>query len=240
MSITAGASTGTVTVRSEGSTRPYLGILVPCTDTIRTDWAMAYANTIATLAPRMPFTMYWSKHYNIAYARNDITEKALAEGCRKLLYWDTDQYPFRIDGSSLIPFPQFVFRLMAHNYPIVCALHWLKIGAPNLLVMKSDDPTGYGALTGRIENFVGKLAFVDASSMGICLADARVFTKIEYPWFEYTRERTEQGHFEMAEDINFFRKCREAGFRVLVDGHVYSKHMGSAFHIWENTFEVPK
>ena len=79
------------------------------------------------------------------------------------------------------------------------------------------------------------LQAVDHLGMGCVLLDARVFTKIEPPAFEFLTERTraEDGTLvdwlTVGEDVTFCRKLRDAGFEVLLD-HDLSKDV---YHVGE-------
>ncbi|MHC1624465.1 MAG: hypothetical protein ACXQS2_00410, partial [Methermicoccaceae archaeon] len=82
------------------------------------------------------------------------------------------------------------------------------------------------------EDIVNKHFYVDAVGLGFCLIDARVFDRIEYPWFEYIVDVVDGRKREISEDFNFFLKTIEKGFKVLVDGGVICPHEANVQLLW--------
>jgi len=62
---------------------------------------------------------------------------------------------------------------------------------------------------------------VDAGGAGCLLIRRDVFDKVKWPWFKWVE--FEDGRQE-SEDVFFFRKCNEAGYRVIIDPQIICNH----------------
>ena len=213
--------------------KPVLGILLPMRGKVSLEWAVEFARLSKTIG--VPYKFYLNKHFRIDAARNRLVKNALDEGCEKVLFWDTDIYPCRFNGKELVSNVEAISQLWNHHYPIATGLYWLKSQGPNVSVK---DGNGFQPLNFTLEQAANSKFFADGTGLGFCLIDTRVFEKIEEPWFHHSIEE-EDGEF-LSEDLYFFRKASEAGFKVLCDGRVICKHeIDFAQLTWDRAVEFP-
>lgn len=148
---------------------------------------------------------------DICAIRNNLVQQALEDDVTRLLQLDTDQaYP-----SDLIS------KLLGHKLPIVAAK-----------VHRRYPPFDPILCRGTVDNFTmvleeewkkEKLVKVDATGGGCILIDTNVFLDIEYPWYEYGKNK--DGKI-VGEDINFCLKAAKAGYEIFVDTSIQIDHMG--------------
>jgi len=217
--------------------QPRLGILLSIRENATIEWVVEFARACERLAG-LPHKFYLNKHFRVDVSRNQLVEEALADGCEKVLFIDTDIIPFRYNNGKWIPFPDTINLLWSQDYPICSIPYWTKRSQP--AVYSLDDPQSdkpyTPTLPPNIEEIINKIAFADATGLGYCLIDTRVFERIEKPYFLYQVDEEK----ELSEDLYFFWKCKEAGFRVLVDCRVIGKHIFSGFLTWGNVIEYLK
>jgi len=144
--------------------------------------------------------------------RNDLVQKAILTGCTHIWMTDTDQV-----------YPQDVLmRLLEHDEKIVAAK-----------VHRRTPPYDPILLRGTLDNFNtvpdaewsidgGQLVEVDATGFGSVLLSMEVFEKIPAPWFDFNLYDFDN---PVGEDIGFYIKAREAGFRVFVDCSIKIGHL---------------
>lgn len=208
-----------------------VALLYPLRESASGPWSIALA--LVTQHTPVATGLLFDSHYELDYARNDLVEKALEKGCTKVLFLDVGNIPklYReVDGKpTLTFFPELVGALLSHDYPIVSGLYCRKLGGWNAYMLDSEG-TKLETLKGPLEQVAGKHLYVDAVGMGCCMVDARVFDRVEYPWFSFRRKggRGEVKQ-EMSEDIWFCRRANQAGFRVLVDSNIVCTHEMTAY-----------
>jgi len=144
--------------------------------------------------------------------RNDLVLKAMACDCTHIWMTDTDQV-----------YPQdTLMRLLEHDVDIIAAK-----------VHKRYPPYDPILFRGTIDNFDsvpdeewskdgGQTVEVDATGFGSVLINMEVFEKIERPWFNFDLYNFDS---PVGEDIGFYLKAREAGFRVFVDCSIKIGHL---------------
>jgi len=174
------------------------------------EWAEAYNRLL--LPP--PFSVIHRRGpLPIDAARNELVEEALKEDPEYILFWDND---------VIVP-PDAVYKLMAHNYPIVSILYPDKPGRACAfrLVNGKLQPVPWNELQ-------GKVAFVDAVGFGMVLIDARVFKLMKkkgiWPPFRYEYHPTYNPE-GVSEDQYFCLMAKKLGFSVLVDGRIVGQHV---------------
>lgn len=147
--------------------------------------------------------------------RNDIVEKALAEGCTHLIMMDTDQiYP--VDTIT---------KLLAHNLPVVgCRVHrrYPPFDSIMLKIQEIDAQTnGYESIDDWTE---GELLEVDATGAGCLMFNMEVFRKLPSPWFKF-RKQANGGI--VGEDIGFCQDIKAAGYKIFVDTSLECGHLAT-------------
>jgi len=190
------------------------------------EWSLSYRTL------KHPSCLYsFQRGVPIDVARNRIAEKCLDTGCKWLFFWDSDVL---IESDTLE-------RLMAHNLPIVSGLYYKRHPhtcprcggrriTPAMWVRaervgrKPEPGKKYIAIT---KFPMGKLVDADVIGMGCCLIHRRVLERIrelfpKKPFFYYSHGREKEG---VSEDFSFCELAKQAGFRILVDTSVVTKHI---------------
>lgn len=215
-----------------------IGILTPSRGMVDIRWAAAYSQIIAELAKR-PVHQYIEVGYAVDEARNNGVESALKDGCTHILFLDDDIYPSRYDmvTDKVTGFPRYFERLLWHAYPLVSGLYWSKKGGWASYVIEGENTENAKCemVKGTLRDFAGRKMFVDAVGGGFFMAEARVFEKVPYPWFQFKREgRNGEKKRTMGEDIFFGVQARRAGFRFLVDTSLIGMHGQQIFRVEGN------
>ena len=152
------------------------------TGVVSLDWARALRDLQLPAGTAFTFSSHWP--YDVS--RNKICEAALDHHCEWLLFLDSD----------VVPPPDAVIRLMAHNLPIVQGLYFSKVGQHFPLVMRRTPQPGPD---GKMQNVFAALEFpqgsmvaVDTVATGLLLLHRRVlkaFKDAGVPWFTWTMGR---------------------------------------------------
>lgn len=189
-----------------------LGIGWPITD------SMIHTNFVTSfIAMKKPaFDFFVPQHRGrIDAVRNDIVEQALQEGVTHLWMTDTDQIYFDDDILS---------KMLSHEVPIV-TLPIMRRYPPfdPMLWRKNGDGEHHEVSFSEIkEAFEKKKTLeIDVTGAGSILFDMRVFVETEPPWFKLP----EYGERGPGEDIYFWNKAHNAGYKILVDCSVNVEHL---------------
>jgi len=201
-----------------------IAVCVPIKGKVTLVWAMALAQALKHTS--FEVEVFASKHYRIDRAREEVVKAALESGATHILFWDSDILPYTYKDNKFYAFLGFINFMLSWHYPIVSGLYYSKRGHLAVYKKTEDEKKPYEPINAKFEDLVNKVTFADATALGLALIDARVFEKIEEPWFEYKFDREKK--IEISEDIYFFDKCREAGFAVMVLGQVCALHECSA------------
>ncbi len=156
--------------------------------------------------------------------REDIGERAVANGFTHLCFLDDD----------MVFAPDILVSMVQHakaGKDIVLTNYMVKEWPPKTFTSIGKD--GERVVTG--EKSEG-LEEVLGGGFGVSLINLDVLRKVQQPWF-LPVWRQETGY--STEDMPFFHKCREAGFKVWVD-HDASKriaHVGQFQWSWKHYAE---
>ncbi len=164
-----------------------------------------------------------SRRFALDEARNLMARQAVAYGFDYIFYLDAD----------VIPPPDAVRRLLAHNEPIVSGLYLSRFLDPHC---QRNNPTGNQIFNYNNEFAPGELAEVILVPAGALLVRTDVFRKIAPPWFKFKfAPKTPTDVFDCSgdyilegEDGYFSKKAREYGFKLFVDTAVACRHETSA------------
>ena len=110
--------------------------------------------------------------------------------------------------------------LMAHDKMVVGGVTPRKESGTPMLWDYKDTVKFWSSLDGKTG-----LAKVTGMGMAGVLINAKVFYKLEYPYFKMHSKPTYQ---EMGEDITFYLKCRDAGIDVWADLDLQYGHLTMA------------
>lgn len=152
------------------------------------------------------------------HARDTINHVALANGYH---------YAFHLD-SDVIPPPDAIHRLMAHNLPFVSGVYHRRSPPHGLPVMLK----GGGWITQYPANALIEVDLVGAG----CMLLRRDFLESLPPidpdrghrWFQWKVHRAHQlpqGE-ALSEDFAFCRHAQKNGWKIMVDTSIICKHIG--------------
>lgn len=183
-----------------------------------------FVQFLATLMARnmempLPYVWHCTSGYPIDISRDHLVKKALEDGVDYVFFMDTD----------VIPHPRAISILLSWQLPIISGLYWSKARLP-CAYQFGEDETHVDAIdpaTIDPKNTKQRLMEVAAVGAGCLLIDARVFSVIPEPWFQWDmvpwipREEG-SGH---SEDINFCLKAKKYGFPIYLDAGIRCKHL---------------
>lgn len=153
--------------------------------------------------------------------RNNLVERAFAEGATHLIMMDTDQ----------VYHPLTLTRLLSHRLPVVGALVHRRYPPFDSLMLKAVEIderfNGYESID---EWEDGALVEVDATGGGCLMFDMQVFRKMPRPWFR--DDKAPEGAPPIGEDIGLCQDLKAAGYRIFVDTSVPAGHLA---HMIVNT-----
>lgn len=199
-----------------------VGICIASKGPTTIEWSVTLAEAVAQAG--VPVDLFYSKHFRLDFAREDMVENAIKSGCSHVLFFDSDLFPCRWEPSvrALVPAIRAAGYYATLEYPIVAALYWTKRDMWNAfrVIENTDEPE---VLDGTIEELHGHEIYMEGVGLGFCLIDIRVFAKIPRPWFRYVREGNDRTK-EISEDFYFCLKAKQAGFLVMLNAQVIGKH----------------
>ena len=192
------------------STSPNVLIAVSAIGPVSYEWACNYADIwerrpAGTSRMRLP-------PYVIDQSRETGAETAVGNRFKWIFFLDSD----------VLPPPDVINRLIAHNKPIVSGFYSRRHPPiyPLLLRKTSDNPIKFDL----IRDFTpGTLVEVDACPAGCMLVSTDALRKIPKPWFYWSSGRAIDG---VGEDYFFTQKAQMIGFKVYVDTAMKCRHKG--------------
>lgn len=187
---------------SQGSEGPLTAIVVPSTDHVSANFAMALAQLLYFCGIRRRRTVLINnKGSIIAVNRNNGVHEAARLGASKLLFLDAD-----------MTFPMNVLeRLESWGKPIAGATYAQRSGLHKGLGRPKAN---------EAEKLDGKdLVEVDQLPTGCLLLDMAIFAKLKRPYFRfgYQEEGPEIPPQIFGEDYEFCDRARAAGFPIFLD-----------------------
>lgn len=151
----------------------------------------------------------------IADARNEIVEYALNQGANYIYWLDDD----------VIPPPDAFLKMYMSGKDIVNGVYWSKSNPPMPLVFRNHLEGPY------LDWHFGDFIEVDAAGNGLTLVKTDVYRtiseKIGGPWYstDYVSfPNAQQSPSNNTEDLYFYRKARQAGYKVWVDTSIQAYH----------------
>ena len=177
-------------------------IATPCMNVVNYEYVMSMASLLVNSNEQYKIIMTEEKP--IAYARNYIVDQMHGAW----IWW--------IDSDHL--FPESVLnRLLSLDVPIAGAIAYQK-RAPFY-------PCVYGELEGDGKSHAHLLWLPHKpfecfmTGTGCVVVKKEVFDKVSKPYFEYTKD--------LGEDMHFFMKTKEHGYKILIDPSMRIGHMTS-------------
>lgn len=148
--------------------------------------------------------------------RNLIIEQALQYDCSHVLFLDDD----------VVFKPNLLNQLLSHDVDIVTALYLMRNFPHQPIIFDQADEKGRCINHYPSDNETGLIEII-ACGLGACLIKTYVFTQLDKPWIRLGE--LELDHW--CDDIGFFRRVREVGFRIHCDLDCPVGHFASV-KIW--------
>lgn len=192
---------------------------------IETTYCLANACVAMTRKPP-PFEFGWALSTacgsNWIENREKLADTLLEREATHLCFIDDDM----VFSDAVIP--RLVSRIYSDKLDIVTVNYMVKEEPPTTF-------TAIGLDGSRVRTTAESQGIeeVAANGFGVSIISAEVFRKVPKPWFMPTWTKD---HGYSTEDVPFFRKAREAGFKVYVD-HDASKaiaHAGRKQWSWKH------
>jgi hypothetical protein len=181
---------------------------------------------------------FWVSTSNLPDSRHKLIADAM--------YWGAD-YMLCLDADHTFP-PETLARLWSHNLPIVGCNYARRIfptapTAAKYIAETEEDDRQALVYTTAEKAALGELEEVAHLGMGVVLFDMRIFDRLQLaseqrgeknflPLFKFAESAS--GASGIGEDVYFFRKCREAGIKVVCDhglsweiGHIHECEMSN-------------
>ena len=136
-------------------------------------------------------------------------------------------YMFFIDDDVMLR-PDSMRRLYEHDVDIVTALYYMRNFPHTPIIFNHVDEIGRAA-THYLQPSDSGLIEILGAGLGACLIKMDVFRKVQAPWVRLGE--LEPDHW--CDDLGFFRRCRDAGFKLYCDLDVRAGHVASAI-VWPN------
>lgn len=179
-----------------------VGIVVPSGDMVHANFAFSLAALMHACATELTTSLVSVKGSNLPRQRSTAVAKCLAHGCDYILMLDSD-----------MTFPRDTLqRLLAHKKDVV--------GASYVRRSPPHDPLHKTIASAKPANGLLEVA---ALPTGVLLINAKVFEKLQRPYFRYELLLEGQtkwgfdGPEEIGEDYVFSYQVREAGMKVWMD-----------------------
>lgn len=153
-----------------------------------------------------------------AHGRNVIVDEAIKHNCTHILFLDDDM-AIPKDGLT---------KLLSHDVDVVTGLYLSRSYPHQPMIFDVADESGaclYAYLTGdepRLKEIVN-------AGLGFCLIKISVFLDLEKPYVRLGELNPEQ----WCDDIGFFNRVRQAGFKIYCDMECRVGHIGTMI-IWPN------
>ncbi len=188
-------------------------VVVPAKDYVFSEFALALR--LMRFPPNSQ-VVYALNKKEANTSRNEMVEKSPP---------DSD-YVLFLEDNILLP-QDGIERLLSNDKDIVAALHFQSNAPFSPLLFKANAKGNYSPLFDYENN---KLLEVDSTGLGALLVKRKVFDKLKKPYFE-------------AHPFSFFKKAKEAGYKVYCDTSVKCHSMGVNMineGVWENIKEDVK
>ncbi len=145
-----------------------------------------------------------------AQARNIIIQQALDNNCTHVLFLDDDmEFP-----------PDTLMKLLGHNVDGVMGLYLMRTYPHFPVAFDRAFPNGFNKFMYLSPEVTG-LVPITNGGLGCVLIKTEVFKKMQKPWVTLG-EIDKEG---WCDDVSFFNRYREAGFKLYLDTNLRVGHM---------------
>lgn len=127
-----------------------------------------------------------------------------------------------LDDDLAFP-PDMLMKLLAHDLDIVSGFYCMRSFPHKPIVFKKTDELG--RLTEHFYPTDDKLHEVAAVGLGCVLIKLDVFKSLEYPYIRLGEIEGDKDHW--CDDVGFYKRVREAGYKIFCDFSIQVGHMAS-------------
>jgi len=233
------AETGSAPADTSGQRAPaHVLLALPTTGEIHVQTLGSLQAMMGTTRRAADVTLAWENIRPVAECRNQLVRDFLADESRThMLFVDTDM---------VVP-PHGLDTLLATEAPLVCgpAPICRRIAPPGAAqatfllttnIVDAQEPGQRGQPIAPDDPHVQYVRreygshpaepfYCDASGLSFCLIAREVLERIEPPWFAAI---SVNNRASVGEDVYFFRKARQAGYRLLVHPEAMCDHLKAA------------
>lgn len=150
----------------------------------------------------------------VAHNRNDLVRQALEDGVSHLIMLDTDQiYP----SDLIIKLAAWAAR----GKDVVIGPVHRRYEPFELILMRGKDLDSLVSVPDE-EKYSGEMIEVDAGGAGCMMFSMLAALELDDPWFELG---TTPGGYTLGEDVSFFWKLRQKGYRIWADTSIEIGHL---------------
>lgn len=204
-----------------------LVVAVPTTGLVRSGFAYSLAGMLAKITTGirtrpeagLEIAMDMQESSVIHSNREQLAKRAVKNGFTHLLFLDDD----------MMFEPHILEIMLGRRQPVVAVNYLIKKWPPEFVAVAEN---GRRVITDKDSTGLQEIAY---TGFGVSLFETHVFAKTPQPWFLPEFVPSEDAY--TTEDNPFFRRVREAGFKIYLD-HDASKlitHVGgSTPWRWEN------
>ena len=159
-----------------------------------------------------PTDLVYNHLENIAVVRNGLVNRALDEGCDKIIMMDTDQvYP-----------EDAIMKLVAWDVPVIGTQVHRRY--PPFAPLMFRGKVGKLQYVPESEMYSNNMVSVDFTGCGCICYDREIFETIQPPWFQL---RKDENGKTIGEDIGFCQEIRENLIPIYVDASIQIGHLST-------------
>ena len=199
-------------------------------------FTFVFANMYRVL--NRPATLVFDNHYDIGVSRSKVAEAFLkTTSCNKLILVDTDIIPYKCSEKGDVLECNVYYNALNDmldnysSYDVIGVYHWSKKFEPNAYRIRRIEKVMEDVYMVEPEPLYLKpntgVHQVDYSGIGVTMIDRGVLEEVGFPWFKVVYTKLPDGrNYEMGEDVYFYMKLREKGFKAYVTTDILALHLG--------------
>jgi len=198
-------------------------------------FTVVFANMFRVLS--RPATLIFDNNYDIGVSRSLVVKAFMQTDCEKLIIVDTDIVPYKCteEGDEMncsVHYGALNDLIDDYSsYDIISIYHWSKAFVPNAFRTKKVEVLNDDVYLVEPEPLYLKpnsgVHQVDYSGIGITMIDRKVLEAIGFPWFKVVYTKLPDGRdYQMGEDVYFYMKAKERGFKAYVTTNILALHLG--------------
>ena len=190
-----------------------LAILVPTTDSVKTEFALSLANLQSALVRQGVISeIFTEKGSILPMQRSKLVEHAIVKQNRKDNHRHARQILW-LDSDMI--FDENIYQeLNKHKQPIVAANY----------SHRNNNSNGVATVDSNVVDLYSGLCYATWTGMGCMLVDTQIY--IDHPTLANFQMPYHSTIGHIGEDVDFCNKARAAGYNIAVDTNIKLGHVG--------------